>query len=121
MLEGRIDTRGAALDIALRKGQTWALPLAIEADLTGAFVFARIFDFAGATVQAIAVDVTDAVNGLATLSLTAVQTRALLPSHVAGMGEDTSLNWGVTLVDSLGARTPLLGGKVCVSGELNPP
>jgi hypothetical protein len=118
MIDTRIDNQGAVSALAIRKGATLAIPLEIDADLTGASIAARVYDSAGATVVTFTVAITDAPNGKALLSLTAAQTRALLPGHE--LGEDTSLSWGVTLVDSLGARLPLLSGPVAVRPELSP-
>lgn len=111
------DSRGGVLDIALRRGQSWELPLTIDVDLTGASIVARIFDGDGVTVVSITTDITSAINGEVTLSLTASQTRALVSTLV---GEDTSLRWGVVLVDTSARRIPLMSGVVILSPELVP-
>lgn len=114
MIDSRIDNLGQRVDLGIRRGSTWALPLEIDADLTGATVECEVCGVAATVTY------TDRPAGLCTVSLTDVQTRAL-EGPVSALGETTSGQWGVTLVDAQDARIPLLYGRVSVAGELNAP
>lgn len=121
-----IGSVGAALNLRIRQGGSFLFSVALKnpdgspVNLTGATLSAQIrrkaLD-ANPPVAACVIAVTDAVNGLADLSLTDEVTAAIACGEVETLPASRYV-WDLELLDTLGRVTPLLYGDVVVFREV---